>query len=102
MRKQDFWLCQKKCADELRSNLEADLCLCFLYTISTMPLLSKSKFSSLWSCSALVGFVLDPVGNPEDRFSRVATHYIMLLCTFFNTKFLLRHPRLNNFVALCS
>ena len=31
----------------LRSNCEADQCLCFRYTDSTIPLLSNSKISSL-------------------------------------------------------
>ena len=47
MRKPDFCLCENKCADQLRSNCEADQPLCFRYTDSTIPLLSKSKISSL-------------------------------------------------------
>ena len=38
---------QNKDADELRGNREADQHLCFRYTDSTIPLLSKSKISSL-------------------------------------------------------
>ena len=34
-------------ADQLRGNREADLRLCFRYTDSTIPLLLKSKISSL-------------------------------------------------------
>ena len=42
-----FCLCENKGADQLRSNCEADQRLCFCYTDSTIPLLSKSKISSL-------------------------------------------------------
>ena len=38
---------KNKGADQLRSNCEADQCLCLGYTDSTIPLLSKSKTSSL-------------------------------------------------------
>ena len=40
-------ICESKGADQLRSHCEADQRLCFLYTDSTIPLLSKSKISSL-------------------------------------------------------
>ena len=38
---------KNKVADQLRSNCEADQRLCFHYMDSTIPLLSKSKISSL-------------------------------------------------------
>ena len=38
---------ENKGADQLRSYCEADQRLCFRYTDSTIPLLSKSKISSL-------------------------------------------------------
>ena len=53
MRKPDFCLC-KTGADQLRSNCKADQRLCFHYTDSTMPLLSKSGISSLKPSSVLV------------------------------------------------
>ena len=37
----------KKDADELRGNREADQRICFRYTDSVIPLLSKSQISSL-------------------------------------------------------
>ena len=37
---------ENKGADQLRGNREADQRLCFRYTDSTIPLLSKSKISS--------------------------------------------------------
>ena len=42
---------ENKGADQLRSNCEADQRLCFRYTDSTIPLLSKSKIFSLLSSS---------------------------------------------------
>ena len=47
MRKPTFCMCENKGADQLGSNCEADLCLCLWYTDSTIPLLLKSKISSL-------------------------------------------------------
>ena len=41
-------------ADQFRSNCEADQCLCFRYTDSTIPLLSKSKISSFLPSSVTV------------------------------------------------
>ena len=47
MRKPTFCICENKDADQLRGNREADQRLCFRYTDSTIPLLPKSKISSL-------------------------------------------------------
>ena len=47
MRKPDFCLCENKVADQLHSNCEADQRLCFRYKDSTIPLLHKTKISSL-------------------------------------------------------
>ena len=60
-RKHDFCLCENKGAD-LR------------YTDSTIPLLLKSKISSLLLSSVTGRFVSDLVGNPEDRFSHIPAH----------------------------
>ena len=43
----DFCLWENKGADQLHSNCEAGLHLCFRYTESTVLLLCKSEFSSL-------------------------------------------------------
>ena len=45
---------ENKGADQLRSNCEADQRLCFRYTDRTIPLLSKSKMSSLYPSSVTV------------------------------------------------
>ena len=47
VRKPGFCICENKDADQLRGNREADQRLCFRYTDSTIPLLSKSEISSL-------------------------------------------------------
>ena len=47
LRKPEFCICENKDADQLRGNREADQHLCFRYTDSTIPLLSKSNISSL-------------------------------------------------------
>ena len=47
MRKPAVCIYENKDADQLRGKREADQCLCFRYTDSTIPLLSKSEISSL-------------------------------------------------------
>ena len=47
MRKPTICIGENKGADQLRSNCEADQRLCFHYTDSSVPLLYKSKISSL-------------------------------------------------------
>ena len=54
MRKPAFCICENKDADQLRDNREADQRLCFRYTESTIPLLSKSEISSLQPSSVVV------------------------------------------------
>ena len=76
MRKQAFCICENKDADQFRGNREADQRLCFRYTDSTIPLLSKSEmFKALAIFSDCpVRFILDLVGNPEDWFSHNEAH----------------------------
>ena len=47
MGKPTVYIGENKGADQLRSDCEADQCLSFRYTDSTIPLLPKSKISSL-------------------------------------------------------
>ena len=47
MRKPAFCICENKDTDQLRGNREADQRLCFRYTDTTIPLLSKFEISSL-------------------------------------------------------
>ena len=46
MKKPFFCICENKDADQFSGNHEADQCLCFHHTDSTIPLLSKSEISS--------------------------------------------------------
>ena len=65
MRKPTFCICENNGADQLRSNCEADLCLCFRYTDSTIPTSLIRDFQPLavfCGCTA-VQFVLDLVRN---------------------------------------
>ena len=54
MRKPDFFICQNKDTNQLRSNCSADQRLCFRYIESTIPLLLKSKISCLQPSSVAV------------------------------------------------
>ena len=54
MRKPAFCICENKDADQLRGNREADQRLGFRYTDSSIPLLPKSKSSSLKPSSVTV------------------------------------------------
>ena len=54
MRKEAFCICENKDADQLRGNCEADQCLCFRFTDSTIPLLPKYEISSLQPSSVAV------------------------------------------------
>ena len=72
MRKPTICFCETKDADQLRGNRDADQRLCFRYMDSTIPLLSKSKISSLlpssvtgqarlcqtWLDTKIVGFLM--------------------------------------------
>ena len=62
MRKPTFCICENKDADQLSGNREADQRLCFPYIDSTIPLLFKSKISSLYPSSVTVqsGFCRKP------------------------------------------
>ena len=70
MRKLTFCICKTKDADQLRGNHEADQRLCFRYTDSAMPLLSKSEiFKSLAIfCRCVARFVSYQVGNQNFGF----------------------------------
>ena len=75
MRKPEFCICENKDADQLRGNRESDQRLCFRFTDSTIPLLSKSEIKPLAIfCRSTAWFVSDLVGNPEDRFSHNEAH----------------------------
>ena len=78
VRKPAFCICENKDANHLNGNREADQRLCFRYTDSTIPLLSKSKLLAIF-CGCTAWFVSDLVENPEDRFSHNEAHVIRFL-----------------------
>ena len=79
MRKPDFCLGENKGADQLRGNREADQRLCFRYSDSTIPLLSKSKSSFL---SLYRPVCVGPGRKPRRPvFSRRGSKYIADTCT---------------------
>ena len=68
MEKPTIRICENKDADQLHGNREADQRLCFRYSDSTFPLLSKFQASNSFLClyrSVCVGLV---------RFSHEAAH----------------------------
>ena len=70
---------ENKDADQLRSNCEGDHRLCFCYTDSTIPLLSKSKISNLYIsifCDCTGWFVLDLVGTQIVGFLTLRLKYL--------------------------
>ena len=68
VRKPDFCICENKDADQLRGNRKADQHLCFPYTDSTIPLLPKSKFSSLSCVVELPGLCRTWLEAPKTGF----------------------------------
>ena len=54
MRKPDFCICENKAADQPCGNRTADQRLCFRYTDSTIPILSKSEISRVYPSSVTV------------------------------------------------
>ena len=76
MRKTFFCICKNKGADQLRGKREADQRLCFRYTASTIPLLSKYKVSSLWLSSMAVQPGLCPTWSETPKTGFLTTRLI--------------------------
>ena len=76
MRKPTICICENKDADQLCSNCTADQCLCFRHTDSKIPLILKSKVSSLslYSVTVQPWLVSDLVGYPNCWFSCAQAH----------------------------
>ena len=76
MRNPNSCICENKGADQLCGNRTADQRLCFRYTDSTIPYLSKIRDYKPLAifCICTARFVSDLVGNPEDRFSHNEAH----------------------------
>ena len=74
--KTGFLHMRKQRPDKHQGNHVADQGLCFRYTDSTIPLLSKVEIST---SSRTARVVSDLVGNPEDRFSHNEAHLVEVL-----------------------
>ena len=104
MRKQTFFICENKDADQLRGYREADQRLCFRYTDSTIPLLPKSEFQASSHLLWLYNLVYDRPGcQPERWFSHDAAQMFPLslvqLLTVAPTAQLVEHQTLDRKVA---
>ena len=89
MRKPVFCICENKGADQLRGNHAADHRLCFCYIDSIIPHFSESEinFKPLpVLCGGTAWFVLDLVGNPEDKFSRDTAHVFQTFTSYYLLK----------------
>ena len=99
MRKPGSCLCENKDTDQLCSNFTADQRLCFCYADSTI--LSSSSIRD-FKVLAILGrctcqFVSDLVENPEDRFSRVTAHVILMSQISWRDDFLHLFPLIIDF-----
>ena len=84
-RKPAFCICENKDADQLRGNREADQRICFRYTDTTIPLLSKSEFQAsshlLWLYRPVC---LGPGRKPRRPvFSQRGSYSCVVLFSFF-------------------
>ena len=86
MGKWDFCLCEIKGADQLRSNCEAaKLISAFVFATRIAQFLFFKLLACFYDCTGR--FVSDLVGNPEDRFSRVAAHvYVDQLRRYYDSQ----------------
>ena len=79
MGKAVFWICENKDADKVRGDPEADQRLCFRYIAITLPLLPKSKISSLQPSSVAMqpGLCLTWLETQNVGFSYDAAHIVL-------------------------
>ena len=89
-RKPDFYLCENKGADQLRSNCEADQRLCFRYMDSTLSLLIKSEISSFYAASGTVHVGLCQTWSETPKTGFLASRLIF----YCNTS---AYPKVSNF-----
>ena len=75
---ENLCICENKGTDQLRGYCTADQRLCCCYLDSTIPLLPKSKLSSLKVVQPSLSWP-GPVGKRKDMFSCVAAHDLKYL-----------------------
>ena len=85
-------ICENKDADQLHGDREADECLCFRYTDSTIPLLPKTEISSLYaSVIAQPHFCRAWSETPKTGF--LTTRLILALPLHYTELYELRHEK---------
>ena len=77
VRKPAFRICENKDADQLRGNREADQRLCFRYTDSTIPLLSKSEISSFQPSAVTAQHSLCPTWSETPNTGFLTTRLLL-------------------------
>ena len=97
MRKPFFCICKNKDVDQLRGNREADQRLCFNYMDSTIPLVSKSKISSIQLSSVAVQLGLCRTWLETRKTGFLTTR---LICPLVSTFTGLSEQRGNNWLNL--
>ena len=113
VRKPKFCICENKDADQLRGNCEADQRLCFHYLDSTIPLLPKSKISSLQPLQWLYSLVCVRLGqNSNCWFSHAGAHFNFAHCmqarensfkrTNRRTSMIAERQKVKCFIKVCS
>ena len=75
LRKQAFFICENKDADQLCSNCTADLHLCFCICKKYKPSSTYIQNFKLLACFCDCTVVSDMVRNPEDHFSHIAANH---------------------------
>ena len=92
MRKPMFCICENKDADQLRGNCEADQHLCFCYKDSMIPLLSKSKISSLEPSFAVFTKTAG-LSDKTAKFQKCQANFVSLPDSMSDKKSIQKTPR---------
>ena len=100
VRKPAFFICENKDADQLRGNREADQRLCFRYIDSTIPLLSKSEISSLYTSSVAVQPGLCQTWSQTPKTGFLRTRLICKKIVFYS-KYMILVSIKHLYVPLC-
>ena len=72
-------MCENKDADQLRGNRESDQRLYFRYTDSTIPLLPKYEFSSIWPSCVVVQSGLCGTWSETPKTGFLTTRLILMI-----------------------
>ena len=103
MRKPAFCICENKDADQLLGNREADQRLGFRYIDSTIPLLPKSKISSLYPYSVIAqpGLCGTWSETPEHQFSHNEAQLIYCwICPSLSTDIFIKYTEITSGMSI--